>query len=125
MHERTSARASFAHDGDKHMDEPKHRTKDLHCPGIPVLSSSAQGMTAGEELLQESWSGPDDSVGPDGSGCVDGSDGYDASLVTSVAPMASMVVASMASMASMAWMDLMAPELKMEKERVQCCLETW
>ena len=25
-YERTNARASFAHDGDKHWDEPKHRT---------------------------------------------------------------------------------------------------
>ena len=28
--ERTNARASYAHDGEKHMDEPKHRTRVLH-----------------------------------------------------------------------------------------------
>ena len=31
-HERTNARASFAHDGDKHLDERKHRTRVLHSP---------------------------------------------------------------------------------------------
>ena len=41
-YERTKARESYAHDGDKHMDEPKHRTKDMHCPRISVLSSSAK-----------------------------------------------------------------------------------
>ena len=29
-HERTNARASFAHDGDKHLDERKHRRRVLH-----------------------------------------------------------------------------------------------
>ena len=44
-----------------------------------------------------------------------------ASMVASVASMASMVVAPMAPMApmvSMAWVDLMAPELKSEREKV-------
>ena len=31
-YERTDARASFAHDGDKRLDEPKHRTRVLHSP---------------------------------------------------------------------------------------------
>ena len=31
-HERTNGRASFAHDGDKHLDERKHRTRFLHSP---------------------------------------------------------------------------------------------
>ena len=42
-----------------------------------------------------------------------------ASVVASMAPMASMVVAPMAPMASMPWIDLMAPELKSEREKVQ------
>ena len=32
MHERTDARASLAHDGDKHVDERKHRTGVFHSP---------------------------------------------------------------------------------------------
>ena len=31
-HERANARASFAHDGDKHLDERKHRTGVFHSP---------------------------------------------------------------------------------------------
>ena len=31
-HERTNARASFAHDGDKHLFERKHRRRSLHSP---------------------------------------------------------------------------------------------
>ena len=31
-YERTNARASFAHDGDLHSDERKHRTRVLHSP---------------------------------------------------------------------------------------------
>ena len=31
-HERTNARASSAHDGDKHVDERKHRTGVFHSP---------------------------------------------------------------------------------------------
>ena len=31
-YERTNARASSAHDGDKHLDGPKHRTRVLHSP---------------------------------------------------------------------------------------------
>ena len=38
--ERTNARASYAHDGDKHMEEPKHRTGVLHSPCVSVVSSS-------------------------------------------------------------------------------------
>ena len=42
-----------------------------------------------------------------------------ASMVASMAPMAPMASMVVASMASMAWMDLMAPELKSEREKVQ------
>ena len=38
--ERTNARACFAHDGDKHMDEPKLRTGVLHSPCLSVGSNS-------------------------------------------------------------------------------------
>ena len=85
-HERTNARASFAHDGDKHVDERKHRTGVFHSPE-PQFCQALRGnnsMTAGQKQLeseqnglQGSWSGPDFFVGPDGCGCVDGYDGFD------------------------------------------------
>ena len=124
-HERTNARASFAHDGDKHLDEHKHRTRVLHSPESQLCQAlrGNNGMTAGRELLES------EQMDCKGAGVVQTTSwavmavvvsmasmapmAPMASMVASMAPMASMVVASMASMA---WMDLMAPELKSERE---------
>ena len=118
--------ASFAHDGDKHLHEPKHRTRVLHSPCISVVPSSAriqlcecwtEAVGKCANGLQGSWSDTSHFVGSDVCDCVDGADGYDgpmASMVASMDPMASMV-ASMDPMASMASMVVppMAPMVSM------------
>ena len=76
-HERTNARASFAHDGDKHLDERKHRTRILHSPESQFCQALRRnnGMTAGQKLL-ECEQMDDGSDGVDGGG-FDGFDGLD------------------------------------------------
>ena len=41
---RTNARASFAHDGDKHLDERKHRTRVLQPLDLSFVKLCAETM---------------------------------------------------------------------------------
>ena len=99
-HERSGARASFAHDW-MNADTQQEFFTALESQFCQALRGN-NGMTAGQKLLESEHM-----------------DCRRAGVVQTTSCVRMAVVASMAPKAPMAWMDLVALELKSEREKVQ------